>query len=190
MKGWVYFAQDGDRTKIGWTTGPIEKRMRELRTGAPLIEVVHVISTDDRSLERDLHKLFKDYRIAGEWFALPDDWRQLLPEPYQEKCSRVELANGGLWNSSSLLGSWFLSFTDEGYTEWQGCVVADLGDGLHLVETYSWLDGCNYEQRIISVDEMRSWRFYDTNQQMIDAYNITHKHNDRHPPLADKYYTS
>jgi hypothetical protein len=171
--GWVYFAQDGDRTKIGWTQGAVQKRLRSLRTAAPTIELVHVIRTDDKALEKELHKLFIDYRISGEWFALPDDWRAMLPEQNRRRGSRIAEVTTGVWDQKSLIGSWFHSFTDEGKFRWQGCVVADLGAGYVLVQTYDWIMGRRDDQYVVPILSTTSWHFYDSNEEMREAYELS-----------------
>jgi hypothetical protein len=168
-EGWVYFARDGDRTKIGWTSSGIQKRLRSLRTAAPTIEMVHAIRTDDKQLEREIHKVFKDYRIGGEWFALPDDWRSMLPEEHRRRASRMAEVAFGEWDRGSLVGSWFHSFNAEGEVRWQGCVVADLGD-YYLVQTYEWFMGDPSFQQLASLSDMADWKFYDTNDEMLDFY--------------------
>jgi hypothetical protein len=173
VQGWVYFAQDGDRTKIGWTQGGVERRMSSLRTAAPLIEVVHVIRTDDKQLEKELHKIFKDYRIGGEWFALPDNWRSMLPDEHQKRGSRVAQVTTGAWDQRSLIGSWFHSFNQEGKFRWQGCVVADLGNAYVLVQTYDWIMGDKADQYVVSVLSMTDWSFYDSNEEMLEAYELS-----------------
>jgi len=168
--GWVYFAQDGDRTKIGWTSKGVQKRISDLKTAAPTIELVHVIRTDDRQLEKELHKLFKDYRIAREWFALPDNWRSMLPDQHRNRVRRADEVTYGSWDRKSLVGSWFHSFTAEGRFRWQGCVVAALGEGYVLVQTYSWLDGTPSHQHVVQMRTVTDWRFYDTNEEMLEAW--------------------
>lgn len=54
--------------KIGFTRGPIAKRLRSLKTGAPapLVLLREIEGTD--TLERDLHERWRGYRASGEWF--------------------------------------------------------------------------------------------------------------------------
>ena len=70
--GKVYILKSDKYYKIGVTTGPISKRIRELQTGSPhQIELVHVIETSDPyGLESQLHRQFADKRRQGEWFEL------------------------------------------------------------------------------------------------------------------------
>jgi hypothetical protein len=52
--------------KIGKSINP-KQRERTLQSEKPSINMVKVWNRD---IERDLHKLYKDYRIRGEWFRL------------------------------------------------------------------------------------------------------------------------
>lgn len=58
--------------KIGMTAGCPKERVKQLQTGndksLKLVKSYFVYSP--KSLERDLHKVFKDNRIQGEWFRL------------------------------------------------------------------------------------------------------------------------
>jgi len=69
----VYVASDGQRVKIGVASNP-EHRMRQLRTAAPLVALVHSREFSNRAgavaTERALHATFSGHRVAGEWFAV------------------------------------------------------------------------------------------------------------------------
>ena len=59
------------RYKIGWTTD-IQKRVDSLKTGCPYpIELVAWIETDEPEIEREVHAMYADHRVHGEWFELP-----------------------------------------------------------------------------------------------------------------------
>lgn len=51
---------------------------------------------------------------------------------------------------------------------WQGQVV-DREGALLVLQLYSWWDGCAAEQVIRSVEDMSSWRFYGSSQDMQTA---------------------
>lgn len=75
-EGTVYAVESGGLVKIGFTAGPLKKRIGDLRrmNGAQL----HVIRTWTGTLktERSLHTLFADHRQHGEWFDLPHGWQE------------------------------------------------------------------------------------------------------------------
>lgn len=68
----VYFAQAGDRIKIGWSRN-VGARIAQLQTGNP--DPVQLLATTPgaRSLERQLHARFATARVAGEWFDATDE---------------------------------------------------------------------------------------------------------------------
>lgn len=65
--------------------------------------------------------------------------------------------------SETLVGSHFFSDAARG---WQGYVVESLGDGFYFVCTYSWSDGTEYSRHIVSIGDMKDWRFYSSDEQM------------------------
>lgn len=73
-------------------------------------------------------------------------------------------------NPRSLVGSYFLSGLK---TQWQGCVVAEPAPGVYLVELFSWTGGASTHQRIIRLEDMFDWRFFDTAEWMTGDYDRT-----------------
>jgi hypothetical protein len=75
-KGLVYFIhEEGDfkRFKIGYTTR-ISERLLSLQTGNPdLLVVYKTIENVTKKKETQLHQLFAQYHIRGEWFAINPD---------------------------------------------------------------------------------------------------------------------
>jgi len=63
---------DKGHYKIGITSGPVEKRVKQLSTGnSEPIDIIHVFETDFHSkVEKTLHRKFHDKRLEGEWFML------------------------------------------------------------------------------------------------------------------------
>jgi hypothetical protein len=77
----VYVLQAGawGPVKIGSsTTRGLRSRISSIQTGNP--ERVKLLRTyiGGRELERKLHERFRDCRMAGEWFALTDELRDLV----------------------------------------------------------------------------------------------------------------
>ena len=66
--GSVYFVAADGRIKIGFTAGPVEKRIKHFRTylTGP-IEIIGHMDGDVR-VERAVHGHLKQYRLQGEWF--------------------------------------------------------------------------------------------------------------------------
>ena len=64
----VYFIQSDDgRVKIGFARQP-SQRLKELQTGSPRRLRLVGLALGGPATERHLHRLFSDFRIAGEWF--------------------------------------------------------------------------------------------------------------------------
>jgi len=76
------------------------------------------------------------------------------------------------WDDS-LVGSFFHSFKDDD-VNWQGVVVARPEPGIYLVELFEWLAGSSSAQRLVRIEDMLGWQFYDTPEWMSNAY-------ERHP---------
>jgi hypothetical protein len=65
----VYFARNGSRIKIGWTTN-LKSRMASLSLS---MSAVAITLPGGPELETDLHGQFYDSHIEGEWFELTPD---------------------------------------------------------------------------------------------------------------------
>lgn len=71
--GKVYLLTNNEgHFKIGVTTGEISKRVKSLQTGNPnKIELVNYYETVNyRKVESWFHRIYKDFRLEGEWFLL------------------------------------------------------------------------------------------------------------------------
>jgi hypothetical protein len=73
--GYLYLVKNGDLYKIGYTNYRLHRRLAQLRTAAPLLELIHSIRTPFfKQIEHQLHVKFGSRRIGGEWFQLfPED---------------------------------------------------------------------------------------------------------------------
>lgn len=73
-KGFVYLLKTGEFYKIGMTKN-VQKRITTLQTATPhKIELLAYKESDNAcDDEKTAHKLFKDYRVSGEWFKLPTE---------------------------------------------------------------------------------------------------------------------
>ena len=86
---------------------------------------------------------------------------------------RTNMANN---NSTDLLkGKWFHSFKSNAI-HWQGKVLGLVTAptlrskaAKYLVQLYSWEDGCPSDQIIVSLDDMKDWKFYNPNEPMPRA---------------------
>lgn len=63
----VYFATAGNKVKIGVSKNP-RQRLGELKTGSSSKVRIYYVTPGDRQRERELHALFAEHRVNGEWF--------------------------------------------------------------------------------------------------------------------------
>lgn len=66
-KSFVYFATAGNKVKIGVSKNP-RQRLGELKTGSSSKVRIYYVTPGDRQRERELHALFAEHRVNGEWF--------------------------------------------------------------------------------------------------------------------------
>ena len=68
---YIYFISDGQYCKIGYTLD-IDSRIKELQTGtANNLKLLYSFKTFDYSnIENQLHNLFKNKHINGEWYDI------------------------------------------------------------------------------------------------------------------------
>ena len=68
----------------------------------------------------------------------------------------------------SLVGSFFHS---DRKRHWQGCVVAEPAPGVFLVELFNWVGPPESTyHRLVRIEEMTEWRFYDTAEWMDNDF--------------------
>jgi hypothetical protein len=68
-----------------------------------------------------------------------------------------------------LVGKFFHSYK-KNQIEWQGIVESEASPGQLLVQLFSWLTGYDTDQHIVPVEKMTKWKFYNTADDMQDAY--------------------
>lgn len=71
--GTVYVLESGPFVKIGFTAGPVSKRLAALQTGSPIAITVLAEIQGSAQLERALHARFANLRGSGEWFRNEGD---------------------------------------------------------------------------------------------------------------------
>ncbi len=71
----------------------------------------------------------------------------------------------------TLTGKYFHSVkADRETIEWQGQFLGLASPGLYRVQLYEWIIGSESEQRLVPATDMRYWKVYDTQEQMVDSY--------------------
>ena len=89
---YVLEAVGTDRFKIGWSTD-IEKRINSIKTGCPYpTKLVCVIVSEDCKIERQIHELFSDCRVHGEWFVIEDSGIEFLCNATEADILSVNIA--------------------------------------------------------------------------------------------------
>lgn len=66
-QSFVYFMTAGNKVKIGVSKNP-RRRLDDLKTGSSRLVSIRYVMPGDRQKERELHTLFAEYRVNGEWF--------------------------------------------------------------------------------------------------------------------------
>jgi len=71
----------------------------------------------------------------------------------------------------TLTGKYFHSVKSDRETiEWQGKFLGLASPGLYRVQLFEWINGSASEQRLVPATDMRYWKVYETQEQMLDAY--------------------
>jgi hypothetical protein len=79
-EGTIYVIGYGGWVKIGFTIGPVERRMAALQTGCPEPLILYGQLTGTVALERELHKRFAVHSCQGEWFRLRGRLKRWIAE--------------------------------------------------------------------------------------------------------------
>lgn len=66
--GTLYVLRAGEFIKVGFTKGDVLDRIAALQTGCPTKLFLLGTGPGGRFIERELHKILKDYRSHGEWY--------------------------------------------------------------------------------------------------------------------------
>ncbi|MBA3690837.1 MAG: GIY-YIG nuclease family protein [Actinobacteria bacterium] len=71
----VNFVEGAGLIKIG-IAFDLADRIRKMQAQCP-VPLTVVLAVPGRGfMERELHREFAEYRRQGEWFAMPEDWRE------------------------------------------------------------------------------------------------------------------
>jgi hypothetical protein len=71
-----------------------------------------------------------------------------------------------------LIGHYFHSIDKEtGHLEWQGQVIANPEPGWYLLQLFEWLMGEPNVQRLVRIEDMADWLFYENGEEMEHSYS-------------------
>ena len=79
-----------------------------------------------------------------------------------KRCEDHEAAMGDL----TMIGQFFHSFD----VKWQGRVVAMPTSGWYLIELFDWLAGDATHRRLVRLEDMAGWIFYQSVEDMRFSY--------------------
>ena len=89
-------------------------------------------------------------------------------------------------NGKSLTGLWFHSFSEDGDFIWQGKVLRQVGDSDYIVQLYEWAMGLPSEQKMVSIEKMKSWAFYSSDADMRYEHHKKSGRNDEDWEFGEK----
>jgi hypothetical protein len=74
-------------------------------------------------------------------------------------------------SKNCLIGKYFHSIKkDTGLVEWQGSVLGSPEPGWYLIELFEWVLGESNVMRIVSIEEIIDWLFYEDSESMIFSF--------------------
>lgn len=77
--------------------------------------------------------------------------------------------------TEQLVGSFFHTFNDEKLVEWQGVVLSSPEPGIYLVQLFEWLGGDASCRKLVRIESMLAWDFYESADAMTFAYDTIYK---------------
>jgi hypothetical protein len=76
----------------------------------------------------------------------------------------------------TLTGKYFHAVEKDGETvKWQGQFIGLASPGLYRVQLFEWATGNESHQLLVACADMRFWKIYETQQQMVTAYDVYRK---------------
>ena len=98
MEEKIYFITEGHYIKIGYTTQKIEKRIKQLNTGAVQKILLLGWMYGNKAKEKELHIKFAQSRVRynGEWFKPTENLLDFINENNLEPNSYVDFVDGEL----------------------------------------------------------------------------------------------
>lgn len=150
----IYFIRNitTGNIKIGFSDTP-KKRLKELQTGSADKLILMKTIDGDTETEAALHTKFASCRLEGEWFRPADEL--------------LEFVKGK--DHKALEGKFFHSFKDN-EIKWQGYIISQPVEGYFLLQLFEWVLGEPSVQKLVHVAMMTGWDFYDSADEMNDAF--------------------
>jgi hypothetical protein len=70
----------------------------------------------------------------------------------------------------ALVGQYFHSIEDNGTLKWQGVVIGNPEPGWYLLQLFEWLAGEPNVRRLIRIEALGNWLFYQSGEAMVHSY--------------------
>lgn len=91
VQSFIYFARAGSKVKIGISKNP-NQRLCGIKTGSSSKVRIYYVTPGDLQKERDLHRLFAEYRVNGEWFIFAASIREWIVTDEADRMAKTRLA--------------------------------------------------------------------------------------------------
>lgn len=69
-----------------------------------------------------------------------------------------------------LVGQYFHEINSQGLLGWQGKIVSSPIPGFYLIAVFDWLVGGHSFNKLIKAENMTTWYFYDTAEEMQHSF--------------------
>jgi len=88
--------------------------------------------------------------------------------------NKEDAGDGAVTDKGSLIGKWFHSLEEQSdgcrLVQWQGRVLGRPSYGLCLIQLYDWVIGAESTQKLVKIEDMVGWSFYDSGEDMQTAF--------------------
>lgn len=79
---------------------------------------------------------------------------------------------------NDLKGHYFHSYNKDGLVEWQGKIISSPEPGIYLVQLYEWIVGAESCRKLVNIQDMITWSFYETAEEMDNTYYNIERHRE------------
>ena len=87
---------------------------------------------------------------------------------------------------NTMVGLFFLELNEQNEPQRQGYVIRKINDEIYAIQLFDWLLGDESIVRLVKIEDMMTWHFYSSNEQML--FQMEHRNNGvkRDNPEFDK----
>ena len=80
---------------------------------------------------------------------------------------------------NDLKGHFFHSYNKDDLVEWQGKVISSPEPGIYLVQLYEWIVGAESCRKLVNIQDMIQWKFYETAEEMTNSYDYIERFREK-----------